>query len=827
MVSTFKWSMLPLLALALSSVSMLAREQGQGVFRSGVDVVRFDVRVTDGSGRAITDLKPDEIQIVEDGKPRPVLLFQHVQEPAGVYREAALRAVSAEVSSNESTPRGHLYILLFDQHHITPGNEQIARRAAEAFITNRVRPSDRVAVFGIPGPGPQLGFTADRTRAVTELQKVRGGLERDMTTALGRLSQQEAYEIANGNDRVTVNVLSRMSTEGSADVALQTGVSRLQTNDQPSVTRRLIIENARTFVANADADTRQSLQRIADLIEQYRAIEGRKTVVFFSEGFHHQNVTHELEQVAAAAAQSYAVFYSFDLNRRNNNLQDPQPGITTEATEIQARVEPLGSLAAETDGVLVSDATAHLDASLDRIADQSQDYYVVGFTPSDAALAKRGQYRRVTVRVTRPGAKVSARTGYAAPSSAPLDRRRAIDSALSAPFVQQALRVDYTTYTLRSEATGLARIVLSLEADLPVKSDSHQTADVVFVVRDSQDGRVAASGTDTMPLPSEPTNAASSGVATYHVQFELPPGSYIMRTVVREPGGLIGSADRRIDVRAFSGPDVIVSDLVLGSATGALPVRATAFAEDGLSGMVETYGRAPDQLRALSVTASLVPAGSNEPAATTDAILTESQPAGGGVIRRASFALPLKDIAPGPYLARVHVTAGSEPIADLTRELDVRAGAAPQLAASDATAFRPQDVLDGDYVSRAHQALRSANTPASARVLKGFELFAKSNYAGAAAELSEALKMDQSNAAVAFVLGWAYEGAGDHRQAIGAWRAAATIDPKLVPAHLALADGYLRISEPALAVQALRAGLVALPDSVELQAKLAQVNGKQ
>jgi tetratricopeptide (TPR) repeat protein len=87
--------------------------------------------------------------------------------------------------------------------------------------------------------------------------------------------------------------------------------------------------------------------------------------------------------------------------------------------------------------------------------------------------------------------------------------------------------------------------------------------------------------------------------------------------------------------------------------------------------------------------------------------------------------------------------------------------------------------------------------------------------------------MDQSNAAVAFVLGWAYEGAGDHRQAIGAWRAAATIDPKLVPAYLALADGYLRISEPALAVQALRAGLVALPDSVELQAKLAQVNGKQ
>ena len=58
-------------------------------------------------------------------------------------------------------------LLVFDQRHITAGNEQVARRAAEAFLKARVRPSDRVAVIGIPGPGPQLGFTADRTRAAT------------------------------------------------------------------------------------------------------------------------------------------------------------------------------------------------------------------------------------------------------------------------------------------------------------------------------------------------------------------------------------------------------------------------------------------------------------------------------------------------------------------------------------------------------------------------------------------------------------------------------------------------------------------------------------
>ena len=69
-------------------------------------------------------------------------------------------SVSAEVSSNRGAPRGHLYLLVFDQMHIAPGNEQVARRAAETFIKTRVRPSDRIAVVGIPGPGPELGFTA-------------------------------------------------------------------------------------------------------------------------------------------------------------------------------------------------------------------------------------------------------------------------------------------------------------------------------------------------------------------------------------------------------------------------------------------------------------------------------------------------------------------------------------------------------------------------------------------------------------------------------------------------------------------------------------------
>ena len=843
--------------MALTPAAALAQapHTSQPIFRSGVDLVRFDVRVTDGSGRPIKDLRPDEIQIVEDGKVLPLLLFQHLEEPAAGYADAARRSVSAEVSSNRGAPRGHLYLLVFDQAHIAPGNEQIARHAAEAFIKTRVRPSDRVAVVGLPGPGPDLSFTADRTRAAAELTKVRGGLERNVKSAVGDLTLEEAYEIAAGSDRALSDVLTRQAAELTADVGGSTSSGArgafstlAQLSEDPSVTRKIILENARTIVATADAAARDVLQRLSDLIVQYRNVEGRKTVVLFSEGFRQTNVTREVEQVAAAAAQSYAVFYSFDLNRRgSSDLSQQQATSMMSASEIQANLEPLGSLATETDGLLVNDATSHLDAALDRLADQAQDYYLVGFTPSVAALSARGDYRRVSVRVTRDGAHVSARTGYATPKTATaLDRRRSIDGALAAPFAQQGLRVEYTTYILRSDDAGRARVILSAEADLPVRDGDHNAADVVFVVRDARDGRVVASGTDTMPLPAHATDGAATGTGTYRVHFDVPPGSYLMRTVVREPGGLVGSADRRLDVRGMTGPDVTVSDVILGSATGALPVRARAYTEEGLSGMLEIYGRSPEQLTPLDAAMMLVPAGGAGNGPTVKASLGETMSTGTAVVRRANFALPIASLSPGPYLARVKVTAGSETIADLTREVEIVAGTAPPPPPPDAAAeerrsteaaappaptndrvvFAPGDILEGDFVRSARASLRAGTTPTARLATEGFDLFAQSNYGAAAAKLSESMRVDQTHAAVAFVMGWAYEGAGDRRQAIGAWRAAATIDPKMVPAHLALADAYLRMSEKALAAQAVRAGLAALPDSAELQAKLAQIEGK-
>jgi hypothetical protein len=318
------------------------------------------------------------------------------------------------------------------------------------------------------------------------------------------------------------------------------------------------------------------------------------------------------------------------------------------------------------------------------------------------------------------------------------------------------------------------------------------------------------------------------------VHFDVPPGAYMMRTVVREPGGLIGSADRKLDVRPVSGPDVSVSDVILSSSGASLPVRARAYTEDGLSGMVETYGRLSEQLDGLNVTATLYREGEPQPVASVKADVEAVVSNGIGVVRRAKFSVPLTGVAPGAYVTRVKATVGSETIGELSREVEVAPGRAPvpvpsvatRAASGDPVRLNPGEILAGDFVRAARQSLRQSMAPPAVHATKGFDLFATGDYAAAATELAAFMKIDQTQAAVAFVLGWAHEAIGAHREAIGAWRAAAVIDPKMVPAHLALADAYLRIGEPALALQAVHAGLAALPDSAELRAKLADLERK-
>jgi VWFA-related protein len=794
-----------------------------------VSLVRLDVQVVDASGRPIPDIRPDEVRIVEGSANRPVVLFQRVAGGGGSYVEAAERTIASDISTNEGAPQGQLFVFVFDQEHIRSGGEEPVRAAADAFLRQRVRPQDRVAIYGLPGPGPAQPFTANLLNARQQLARVRGGLVRTQNGAVTEMTISEAYEIVRGNEFVILRFITR---EGNAAAGGGAGTDvTARFAEDPQVLRRLVKENAQSIVMRADAESRMFLQSFADLLRGLKGIDGRKTVVFFSEGFYSDNLSRELEEVAAAAAETYSVIYSFDLNRRID-LAAATKSTSDEPIEISNRLDPLGSLAAETNGALVKDATTHLDTAFGSLVPDDGSYYLVGFEPGTSDT-NDSHYRRVRVEVTRPGARVLSRTGYAAAgASTPADRHRAIDTALAAPFTQQSLKLEYTTYVGQSVTKGQQRVAVSLLAELPVKRSGTEprregdAADIVFVVRESRTGRVAASGTDQIALPDATGGSSfSTGRAPWHVAFDLPAGDYLMRCVVREPGGIIGSADRRFTVRALGGYEVAASDLLLYSTGDRLPVRARGYTGGLLTGSTRLYAPSVDKLQSVTARLELTPNDDTpDPGAVRrviDGTLGDVLVGSGTAMRDVLFAVPLEKLAAGPYVARAIIRVDGELVADLRRPVDVTVGDAPPTSPSaSAGGPRPRDVLDGEI---ARKLIQDATSDSNDPVLRGLAELGRENYGQAAATLGAAFTAQPGDARLAFVLGWARVGAGDPTGAVTAFRNAALADPKLVAAHLALAQTYLDLGNPALAAQALEAGLRAVPGSIELQRMRAEI----
>lgn len=272
-----------LLTAALASALALhlhaQSAQAPPTFKAGVELVRLDIQVTDGDGQPVRDLKQDEVEVLESGKPRPVIFFQHVEEPRETFDEAARQTVVGDVSTNQGAPRGHLYVLVFDQTHILPGHEQRARLAAQQFLRTKLRRGDRVAAYALPGPGVQTGFAADPLQVARALDSVRGLADEQQRGPSGTMTVQEAFQILRGEELTTRAVIERVrSATSSTDVSGRRG-----TEDSDQMYRAAVKEDASGIADQADAETRRMLRMFGDVLRPMRAIEGRKTVLFFSE----------------------------------------------------------------------------------------------------------------------------------------------------------------------------------------------------------------------------------------------------------------------------------------------------------------------------------------------------------------------------------------------------------------------------------------------------------------------------------------------------------------------------------------------------------------
>jgi hypothetical protein len=109
------------------------------------------------------------------------------------------------------------------------------------------------------------------------------------------------------------------------------------------------------------------------------------------------------------------------------------PPLAVDRENLRRRLDGLRTLADATDGMAVLD-TNNLEGALHRIADDLTSYYLLGYYSTNSKLD--GQYRRISVKVKRPGIDVRARRGYRAATAEEVNAAR--PAAAAAPVSDAA-----------------------------------------------------------------------------------------------------------------------------------------------------------------------------------------------------------------------------------------------------------------------------------------------------------------------------------------------------------------------------------------------------
>jgi VWFA-related protein len=252
----------------------------------------------------------------------------------------------------------------------------------------------------------------------------------------------------------------------------------------------------------------------------------------------------------------------------NPNFTQPRAIVPPFPESASTNQQVLYALAAGTGGFPIFNTNDLLNG-LQKIAAEQNEYYLLGFAPSDSA---EGSCHTLKVRVERSGTNVRARSGYCnvrptdALAGKPIEKDlEAHASAAAANSAAGSLQAPYF-YTASNEA----RVNLAMEIPPSsvefnkVKGKYHADVNVLGIAY-RPDGSVAARFSDaqTFDLEKDEWKELTKSPVHYQNQFVIGPGQYRLTVVLSGGGQNFGKYETPLNIDTYDGKTFSLSGIAL------------------------------------------------------------------------------------------------------------------------------------------------------------------------------------------------------------------------------------------------------------------------
>ena len=236
-----------------------------------------------------------------------------------------------------------------------------------------------------------------------------------------------------------------------------------------------------------------------------------------------------------------------------------------------ASQEVMATLSTDTGGKAFFDSNDFAPAFAQVERDTSA-YYAIGFRSTNPL--RDGRYRKLTIKINKPGVKLEYRPGYYAPAdfkhSGQEDRERDLEEQLASdlPATDMAVYLDASYFRLDENRFFVPVSLIVPGSQIPfVKGGDKDkaTLDIIGSVID-EFKRPIGHARETVKLNLDPSLQARQKNIQYTTSFDLPPGKYQMKFVVREnQTGRMGSFDADITLPDMKKSPMKMSSIVLAS----------------------------------------------------------------------------------------------------------------------------------------------------------------------------------------------------------------------------------------------------------------------